>query len=70
VNIASVLRQAYSGRLIRNSPSFFLDYCKTIEIYKNGQNPEVELDGDPAGYLPCEIEMANEPLDLISLCQS
>jgi len=68
VNIASVLRQAYSGKQIRNSPAFYLDYCRTIEFYGNNLNPEVELDGDPAGFLPCKIEMAIKPLDLI--CQS
>ena len=66
VNIASVLRQAYSGKQIKNSPAFYLDYCRTIEFYGNNQNPEVELDGDPVGFLPCKIEMAIEPLDLIS----
>ena len=65
-NISSVLRQAYSGKQIRNSPVFYLDYCRTIEFYGNNQNPEVELDGDPAGFLPCKIEMTIEPLDLIS----
>lgn len=66
VNMAMVLRQAYRGKQIRNSPVFYLDYCKSIEFYGNNLNPEVELDGDPAGFLPCKIEMAIEPLDLIS----
>jgi hypothetical protein len=46
-----------------------LDYCRSIEFYGNHQNPEVELDGDPAGYLPCKIEIASDFLDLVSLHQ-
>ena len=66
VNMVSVLRQAYSGKQIRNSSIFYLDYCRSIEFYGNNLNQEVELDGDPAGFLPCKIEMAIEPLDLLS----
>lgn len=60
-----VLKQIYTGRICSNDGVISLDYCKRIEIYGNIKNPEVEFDGDPAGFLPCRIEMAEESLDLI-----
>jgi diacylglycerol kinase family enzyme len=52
-------------------------YCMTVtnlnwfnfpklvkKIYGNFLNPEIEYDGDPVGYLPCRIELANDTLEL------
>jgi diacylglycerol kinase family enzyme len=64
-NIPDLLRQVYSGKPIRNSSYLTLEYCRSIEFHGNYQNPEVELDGDPAGYLPCKIETAIDPLELV-----
>jgi diacylglycerol kinase (ATP) len=58
------LRKIYSGKTIQNSDYFDLDYHKKIEIFGNKYNPEVEFDGDPAGFLPCKIEMAPDPLEV------
>ena len=58
------LRTVYSGNAIENSDYFTLDYSKKIEIYGNKYKPEVEFDGDPAGFLPCTIEMAEDPLEV------
>lgn len=60
-----VFKKIYSGKQFVNNNVIYLDYSRAIEIYGNSQNPEIEFDGDPAGYLPCKIEMAEEPLDII-----
>ncbi|MGD8400277.1 MAG: diacylglycerol kinase family protein [Bacillota bacterium] len=64
-NLWSLLPQIYSGRKFANTDTIALDYCRTIEIYGNNLNPEIEFDGDPMGFLPCRIETAVEKLDLI-----
>jgi diacylglycerol kinase family enzyme len=64
-NIPDLLRQAYSGKPIRNSSHINLEYCRSIEFPGNYRNPEVELDGDPAGFLPCKMEAARDPLELV-----
>lgn len=63
--IPDLIRKVYTGNPFRNNDHIFLFYCRTIEIYGNDRNPEVEFDGDPAGYLPCKIEMAENQLDLL-----
>lgn len=65
-NIPYVLYKAYSGGKIKNSAYLNLDYCNNIEILGNYQNPEVEFDGDPGGYLPCKIELSKSTLELIT----
>ncbi len=64
-SIPGILKKAYSGNEFKNSAKFYLDYIDQIEIPGNYMNPEIELDGDPAGYLPCKIEVAKEYLTLI-----
>ncbi|MCD4745985.1 MAG: hypothetical protein K8R58_06775, partial [Bacteroidales bacterium] len=63
--IPDLIRKVYIGNPFRNNGHISLFYCRTIEIYCNDRNPEVEFDGDPAGYLPCKIEMAEDQLDLL-----
>ncbi len=65
-NCLSVVKKMYSGKKIVNNGILELDYIKTIEICGNSINPEVEFDGDPAGFLPCSIEVAADGLDVVS----
>ncbi|MCK5076126.1 MAG: diacylglycerol kinase, partial [Calditrichia bacterium] len=60
-----VLKTLYKGEKIKNNETISLHYGKNFKIYGNGKNPEVEFDGDPQGFLPCEIETAEDKLDLI-----
>ncbi len=64
-NIINILRTIYRGKEIKKNKNLFLSYCKNIEILGNSSNPEIEFDGDPAGFLPCKIEQSNDDLDLI-----
>jgi len=65
-DVARCLRNIYSGNTFKNSNTMTLEYSKQISIYGNNQSPEVEFDGDPQGYLPCQIEMAGNKLELIT----
>lgn len=62
-----IIIKIYSGREIKNDQIISLDYLRTIDVLGNSRNPEVEFDGDPAGFLPCRISMAREGLEII--CQ-
>lgn len=64
-NWINVFKILYSGKKFNNQDIISLQYAKTIEIYGNSKNPELEFDGDPRGFLPCHIEAAQDPLDLI-----
>jgi diacylglycerol kinase family enzyme len=64
-NLPGVFKKIYSGKTFQNDYYITLDYCDSIEIYSNTRSPEIEFDGDPAGYLPCRIELAQDPLDLV-----
>jgi diacylglycerol kinase family enzyme len=66
-NIPSLLRKVYSGKPIKNTRYLELGYCREIKFPGNYNNPEVEFDGDPAGFLPCRIEIAEDPLDLFTI---
>lgn len=61
----NVLMKLYSGKRFVNTKSMSLQYASSIEVYGNSKNPEIEFDGDPRGFLPCSIETALDPLDLI-----
>lgn len=60
-----VFKKIYSGRDFVNNEVLALHYAEKVEVYGNSSNPEIEFDGDPGGFLPCRIELAEEPLDLI-----
>lgn len=64
-NIPAVLKRIYSGKTFQNDYYITLEYCNSIEIFSNTRSPEIEFDGDPAGYLPCRIELAQDQLDLV-----
>ena len=65
LNWIGVLRKIYSGKRFANDHTMSLQYASSIEVYGNNRNPELEFDGDPRGFLPCVIENARDPLDLI-----
>lgn len=60
-----VIRKIYSGKSFTNDNSMTLLYAHIIKVYGNSKNSDLEFDGDPRGFLPCAIEAAREPLDLI-----
>jgi len=64
-NLPSLINKVYSGNDFKNTDILSLDYCKKIEVFDNNENTEVELDGDPVGYLPCMIETSIDKLNLI-----
>ncbi|MGA2298550.1 MAG: diacylglycerol kinase family protein [FCB group bacterium] len=64
-NFAKLIYRVYSGKEFKNSEFLFLEYAKKIEIKQNSVHPEIEFDGDPAGYLPCTIEIAKDKLKII-----
>lgn len=64
-NIASIMNAVYSGKKIENNHLFSFSYHNDIEVYGNNLSPEIEFDGDPAGFLPCRIRTAADPIDII-----
>lgn len=64
-DIPPSIHKVYKGKQILTSRTFHFEYLKTMEILGNSKNPEVEIDGDPVGFLPCKIEVAEDLLDLI-----
>lgn len=65
LNWVSVLRKLYSGKEFVNDSTMSLNYAQRIEVFGSSINNEIEFDGDPRGFLPCAIEPALEPLDVI-----
>jgi diacylglycerol kinase family enzyme len=63
MQIPSLLNQVYSGKF-KSSDCLQKSYGKVFTL-RAEQKTEVEFDGDPAGYLPCFIEMALDPLNLL-----
>lgn len=64
-NFLPLMRKVYSGRPIFNTAYLSLLWCNRVVFAENAANPEVEFDGDPAGFLPCTIELAPMKLQLI-----
>jgi diacylglycerol kinase (ATP) len=64
-NLIPVLSKLYGAKPIPpGRGDISLDYGSRIEITGN-PSVEVECDGDPAGYCPCAINTAPDPLELI-----
>lgn len=62
--IPTLLYQVYKGKF--TSPDLLeLTYSKKINFTSPDKIVGVEFDGDPAGILPCSIDLAQDPLDLI-----
>ncbi|MCO1602496.1 diacylglycerol/lipid kinase family protein [Desulfosporosinus nitroreducens] len=64
-NLLSVLRKLYCAKEFANNNTMSLQYARKIEVYGSNRNNELEFDGDPRGFLPCVIEPAQDPLDVI-----
>ena len=64
MNFPRLVKKVYSGQSFKNNHIISLEYCNKLEIYGNTLNPEIEYDGDPSGYLPCSIELANDTIEL------
>ena len=64
-NIFPVLRLLYGGHRVASHPCVVQEYARSIKFGPIGESAEVEFDGDPAGWCPCRIETAPDPLDLI-----
>ncbi len=65
-NIIPALIAIYSGKAIKNKKYITLSYYKSIEIKAGHNNNEIEFDGDPQGFLPCRISVAQDRLELIT----
>lgn len=65
ISLPGLLRQFYSGN-ISNSSVLEVIYAKNLSIGSKSSETQVEFDGDPAGFTPCDIRVAEEPLRLIS----
>ncbi len=64
LQLPSMLRQAYTGN-IREEGMLSLCYGSTA-VVSSLVETEVEFDGDPAGFLPCEISIAGDALPLVT----
>ncbi|EKD28936.1 MAG: hypothetical protein ACD_79C00148G0005 [uncultured bacterium] len=60
-----LLPQYYKGNVVTLS-DIFKSKCNRIEIDSNSKPVEVEFDGDPRGFLPVQIEILTQTLNLIS----
>jgi diacylglycerol kinase family enzyme len=65
-DLPGIIKRIYSGTEIINNNKISLDYSEVIDVFGNSRRPEVEFDGDPAGFLPCRISMAHDALELIT----
>jgi diacylglycerol kinase family enzyme len=62
-----ILAALYSGKPMKTTESFLFEHCGGVEVKAcDGHRVEVEMDGDPAGFLPCQIGVAQDKLELIS----
>jgi diacylglycerol kinase family enzyme len=63
--LGQVLWTLYSGKVAASGRCLTLAYAKNLRLDTAGAPTEIEFDGDPAGWCPCRIETAPDPLDLI-----
>ncbi len=66
LNIVPAIRAIYSGKPIQNNDYISFTYVKSIDILNDEINNRVEFDGDPQGFLPCRISIAEDKLGLIA----
>ena len=64
-NWAGIFKKIYSGQKIINDNYTTLKYAGCIEVYGCSKNPELEFDGDSNGFLPCEIKIAHDSLEVL-----
>lgn len=63
-NVLGLFRKVYSGKEFKNDKTLWLGYSHRIEVQNQLYNPDIEFDGDPAGFLPCSISAANDSLEI------
>lgn len=66
LNIVPVLKAIYSGKPLINKDYLSFKSAANIDILNGKTCVEVEFDGDPQGFLPCKITVAQDKLELIS----
>lgn len=59
-NVFSILKTLYGGKKISSTNYMEISSGQIIEIQGRTKDFEVEFDGDPMGYLPCKISMAEK----------
>jgi diacylglycerol kinase family enzyme len=64
IGLGQILWVLYSGRPFSPNRFLSLTYARSVQL-SAAASLEVEYDGDPAGWCPCHIETAPDPLDLI-----
>ncbi len=69
-DLPGVIKKVYGGDRIVSDGIISLDYIDSVEIYGNSQNPEIEFDGDPGGFLPCSISTSEGALEVICSIQN
>ena len=63
-NVLGLFKKVYAGREFQNDNTLWLSYSHNIEVSNQHKNPDIEFDGDPAGYLPCSISNAKDSLEI------
>jgi diacylglycerol kinase family enzyme len=63
--LGQILWVLYSGRPFFPNRCLSLSYARSVRLSGASAPLEVEFDGDAAGWCPCQIETASDPLDLI-----
>lgn len=66
LNILPLIWKVYSGRKFTNTNYLTMNYKSSIEFINSQVITEVEFDGDPAGFIPCKIEIAKDRLPLLT----
>ncbi len=64
--LTKLIKILYTGEKFSDTSFLTKEYASQIEIKNNIIHPEVEFDGDPAGYLPCRIEIAKDRLQVFT----
>jgi diacylglycerol kinase family enzyme len=65
LKLIKTIRTVYGATTIQNSDYLSFSHIAELEVLNNIDNPEVEMDGDPIGFLPCCISTSDDTLDLI-----
>ena len=64
-NLVPILRKLYSSGNFTNSDLIEFRYAEKINIACKKSTLQIEYDGDPQDYLPCEISFAYDLLNII-----
>jgi diacylglycerol kinase family enzyme len=65
-SLGRALMTLYGGRPIGQYRGLSLDYARQVSVASADDGLEVEFDGDPAGWCPCRVETAPDPLELLT----